>query len=114
MQHSEPTVVHDPGKSRFEIRQDGAVVGFADYQRNGSTVSLTHTVVDPAFEGRGLGSALARTALDAARDQGDTVLPFCDFIRSYVEQHPEYLDLVPAGQRTRFGLAPGDPESGHT
>jgi predicted GNAT family acetyltransferase len=82
------------------------VAGFADYRRRGSTISFTHTVIDPSFEGRGLGSILARGALDAARDAGMAVLPFCPFIRRYIQRHPAYLDLVPADQRTRFDLQP--------
>jgi predicted GNAT family acetyltransferase len=103
---SAPVVVDAPAASRFEILVDGAVAGFAEYRRTSSSVSFTHTVVDPAFEGRGLGSVLARGVLDASREAGLTVLPFCPFIRSYIRRHPAYLDLVPAGRRAEFGLAP--------
>ncbi|MEV1200449.1 N-acetyltransferase, partial [Microbispora rosea] len=41
-------------------------------------------------------------ALDAARDAGLSVLPFCPFVKRYIERHPDYLDLVPADQRARF------------
>jgi uncharacterized protein len=103
---SAPVVGDAPAASRFEILVDGAVAGFAEYRRTSSSVSFTHTVVDPAFEGRGLGSVLARDVLDASREAGLTVLPFCPFIRSYIKRHPAYLDLVPAGRRAEFGLAP--------
>jgi len=101
----QPRVMDNSGSSRFEILVDGQVAGFAEYRRSGSTVSFTHTEVDPRFEGRGLGSALAGSALDTARGQRSSVLPFCPFIRGYIQRHPDYLDLVPADQRTRFGLA---------
>jgi predicted GNAT family acetyltransferase len=104
----ETTVIDNPGAGRFEITVGGKVAGFAAYQRNGSTVSFTHTEIEPRFEGKGLGSTLARSALDATRAEGRSVLPFCPFIRAYLERHPEYVDLVPADQRSRFGLAPGD------
>jgi predicted GNAT family acetyltransferase len=106
MTGSAPQVVDDAAGSRFEVLVDGAVAGFAEYRRTTSSISFTHTVVDPAFEGRGLGSVLARGALDAAREQGARVLPFCPFIRAWIERHPAYLDLVPAGRRAQFGLAP--------
>jgi hypothetical protein len=32
------------------------------------------------------------------------VLPFCPFVKSYIERHGELLELVPADQRERFGL----------
>jgi hypothetical protein len=102
---SAPQVVDHPEASRFEVLVDGEVAGYAEYRRTSSSISFTHTVVEPAFEGRGLGSVLARGALDAARAAGAQVLPYCPFIRAYVRRHAgEYLDLVPAGRRARFGL----------
>lgn len=101
--------VDNPAASRFEILVDDTVAGFAAYQRAGATVSFTHTEIGSAYEGRGLGSVLAGEALDTVRAQGGSVLPFCPFIRRYIERHPDYLDLVPAGQRARFGL-PGEPD----
>ena len=32
------------------------------------------------------------------------VLPFCPFVNSYIQKHPEYLDLVPESRREAFGL----------
>jgi predicted GNAT family acetyltransferase len=103
---TEPKVVDNPAASRFEVLVDGEVAGFAEYRRTTSAVAFTHTVIDPAFEGRGLGSVLARGALDATRAAGTPVLPFCPFIRGYIQRHPAYLDLVPADRRAEFQLAP--------
>jgi len=103
---NEPRVVDDPAAGRFEVLVDGAVAGFAEYRRTRSAVAFTHTVIDPAFEGRGLGSVLARGALDATREAGSPVLPFCPFIRGYIQRHLAYLDLVPAERRAEFQLAP--------
>ena len=111
MAPTEPHVVDNPDASRFELLVDGTVAGFAEYRRTASSVAFTHTVIEPSFEGRGLGSALARGALDASRQAGHAVLPFCPFIRGYIQRHPAYLDLVPANRRARFEL-PGasDPD----
>jgi predicted GNAT family acetyltransferase len=103
---NEPKVVDNPAASRFEVLVDGEVAGFAEYQRTKAAVAFTHTVVDPAFEGRGLGSVLARGALDATRQSESPVLPFCPFIRGYIQRHPAYLDLVPAERRAEFELTP--------
>ncbi|MGY1682909.1 GNAT family N-acetyltransferase [Geodermatophilus sp. SYSU D01176] len=101
-----PRVVDDPEAGRFEVLVDGEVAGFAEYRRTGSSVAFLHTVIDPQHEGRGLGSVLARDALDASRAAGAAVLPFCPFIRGYIQRHPAYLDLVPADRRAQFALAP--------
>ena len=97
-------VVDVPDRSRFEIRVDGEVAGFTEYHRRPRVISFVHTSIDQRFEGRGLASALARTALSAARDDGLAVMPFCPFVRGYIARHPEYVDLVPTDLRAQFGL----------
>jgi len=97
-------VVDNPAAGRFEIYADGELAGFAAYHRDGATVTFTHTEVDLRFEGHGYGSALARCALDAVRVEGLAVLPVCPFIQGYLQRHPDDVDLVPAGERARFGL----------
>jgi len=91
---SEPRVSDKPDESRFEISLDGEVVGVADYVRDGATVTFTHTIVEPAYEGRGLGATLVGAALDSTRAAGLTVVPQCSFVRHYIETHPSYADLV--------------------
>ncbi|MEU8722667.1 MULTISPECIES: GNAT family N-acetyltransferase [Streptomyces] len=100
----EPRVADNPGRSCFEVFDDDELAGFAEYHRYQDEIAFIHTEIDPRFEGRGLGGVLARAALDAAREQGLGVLPFCPFIRGWIGKHPEYTDLVPQGQRARFGL----------
>ena len=92
----EPSVeVRDrPEVGRYEATVDGAVAGVAHYRSGDGTITFTHTVVDPAFRGAGVGSQLARFALDDARRRGLRVRPHCPFIRAYMESHPEYRDLV--------------------
>src|SRR4051794_16548919 len=80
---------------RYEAFIDGERVGFAEYQLTDQLVVLTHTEVDDRCEGMGVGSALARGALDDVRRQGDRkVLPLCPFIKSWIKHHEDYQDLV--------------------
>ena len=97
-------VVDVPDRSRFEIRVGDELAGFAEYRRRPGLIAFVHTLIDPRFEGRGLASELVRTALAEARSENVAVLPFCPFVRGYIEGHPEYADLVPAEQREEFGL----------
>ncbi len=99
-------VVDVPEKGRFEVRLDDRVVGLASYHVEGGTMTLPHTEVDPAVGGRGIGTALVSGVLDAARERGLHVLPYCSFVRYYIQQHPETADLVAAEDRERFGLEP--------
>ncbi len=99
------TTVEDvPEKGRFEIRVGDRVVGLASYHVEGGTMTLPHTEVDPTVGGRGLGTALVAGVLEAARERGLHVLPYCSFVRHYIQQHPETIDLVAAEDRPHFGL----------
>lgn len=84
---------------------DGETAGFTTYHRRPGVIAFMHTEIDPRFEGRGLGSQLVQTALSQARSEGAAVLPFCPFVRGYIAEHGEYLDLVPSEERSRFQLA---------
>lgn len=97
-------VVDVPDRSRFEVRVDGETAGFAAYHRRPGVIAFMHTEIDPRFEGRGLASTLIQTALSEARSAGESVLPFCPFVRSYIAEHDEYADLVPREVRARFQL----------
>ena len=104
MTEQDPNVVDNPAANRFELIVGGRAAGHADYHRDGVTVSFTHTEIDPGVEGEGLGSALARGALDATRRAGSSVLPFCWFIRGYIDRHRDYVGLVPVERRAEFDL----------
>jgi predicted GNAT family acetyltransferase len=83
-----------PDRSRYEVTVDGELAGFAAYRdRDGARV-FTHTEVFDAFEGKGVGSVLARGALDAVRGTGVPVVAQCPFIAGYIARHDEYADLL--------------------
>jgi hypothetical protein len=90
-----PDVTDATERSRFQAEVDGrtAVLDYR-YEQDGRVLRLVHTKVPEELEGRGIGSALVRHALDSARDRGLEVWPECPFVGSYIRRHPEYLDLV--------------------
>ena len=93
-----------PERKRFIATVDGKQAGFIVYRLRPGLIALIHTEVDEAFEGRGIGGALARFALDQARAAGLAVLPFCPFVNAWMKRHPEYADLVPDSYRANFDL----------
>lgn len=102
-----PTVTDVSDRRRFEIVVDGAVLGFAEYRRRPGVITFIHTEIDPAHEGEGLGTLLVKAALDTARAEGLAVLPYCPFVRGFIDRHREYLDLVPVERRANFTLDDG-------
>ncbi|WP_135228282.1 GNAT family N-acetyltransferase [Deinococcus fonticola] len=91
-------------KSRYEILQGGQVVGFAEFRPVGDAVMLPHTEIEQGHEGEGLGSQLAKFALDNVKTEGKRVIPMCPFIAGYIRRHPEYTELVHPQQRGVFKL----------
>ena len=96
-------VVNNEAAHRFEARL-GDAVAFTEYRLRDGVIILPHTVVPEEFEGRGVGSALAKAALGYAREQGLEVAPTCPFIAGYITKHPEWHDIVEAGYRARLGI----------
>ncbi len=87
---------------RYVAEVDGELAGSAYFTRHGDVVEFTHTEVDDAFEGRGVGSSLARAALDDVRERGGLrVRPSCPFIASWIDKHPDYADLLETSTETR-------------
>ena len=101
----DPLVTDNADQHRYEIAVDGKVAGFIDYHDRGERRALNHTEIDPAYEGQGLASTIARAALDDIRKRGLVVLPYCPFVRSFIDKHrDEYVDLVPEAEREKFNL----------
>ncbi len=89
-----PEVKDNPDKSRYEIFVAGERVGLMTYTISGDTVTTPHTEIDPRHGGQGLGGTLVGFALDRIRDSGFAVRPLCPFVRAYIDEHPDYHDLV--------------------
>ncbi|MET0930319.1 MAG: GNAT family N-acetyltransferase [Aeromicrobium sp.] len=98
------SVQDNAAESRFEITDGGALAGFADYRKKGDEYALTHTVVFHEFEGRGIGGQLVSGALAEIATRGGSVLPLCPFVPKVIRDNPQFLELVPEGQRASFGL----------
>jgi hypothetical protein len=86
-------VTDNESRRRFELEEEGETA-FVTYVLDGEAMTLAHTIVPEAVEGRGVGSRLVRGALDSVRERGLKVVPQCSFVRGYIERHPEYRDLV--------------------
>jgi predicted GNAT family acetyltransferase len=97
-------VADAPDRDRYELSIDGEVVGFTAYRARPGRIALIHTEVDEGLQGRGLGDRLIRFALEDARARGLDVLPFCPFVKAFIERHREFEALVPGKYREQFGL----------
>ncbi len=92
----ELVVEDNPAESRYEARVGGRIVGIAVYELSDEAgpIVFVHTEVLPDTEGRGIGSRLARGALDDVRRRGLRLVAECPFIAAYLRRHPEDGDLI--------------------
>jgi len=94
----------NPERHRFEADLGDGSVAIAEYTLPAGKIAFTHTNVPPAHEGRGVGSALIRFALAAARERGLQVVPICPFFAAYIKRHDEVQNLLDPACREVLGL----------
>jgi predicted GNAT family acetyltransferase len=83
----------NPALHRFELDVEGGTA-VAYYHLSPGVITFTHTEVPPELGGRGIGSALVRGALEAARARGLKVVAKCPFVSAFMAKHPEFNDLL--------------------
>ena len=80
-------ITDNEAESRLELRA-GDRLAKLPYRRNGRRLVLIHT------EGRGIGGALVRAAIDRAAQDAMTIVPLCPFARSWLQRHPDAASRV--------------------
>jgi predicted GNAT family acetyltransferase len=108
------TVRNNQEAGQYELDADGLRLGLAQYQASPTAVAFVHTEIAPEVSGQGLGGVLVRAALDDVRSRGLAALPYCTFVRHFIETHPEYMDLVPADRRPAFGFPVTLPQAANS
>ena len=86
-------VRHNERVRRFESGSESELSRL-DYDLRGEILDLYHAEVPPHLEGRGIASAITKTALEWARANRRKVKPSCPFVSAYIRRHPEYSDLL--------------------
>ncbi|MDV6262870.1 GNAT family N-acetyltransferase [Rhodococcus yunnanensis] len=90
----------DVDHSRFDLFVDDELVGILGYRfgdgdvGDGRVVALMHTVVKEEYGDRGWAGVLVRASLNTARDRQWRIVPICTYVRRYLAQHEEFLDLI--------------------
>jgi predicted GNAT family acetyltransferase len=95
MAKTEVEIRNNPERNRYEAWVGDELGGFAQYELRDETIVFVHTEVEDKFEGEGVGSTLAREALDDVRRDGELeVVVECPFIREWISRHPDYEYLL--------------------
>ena len=101
MPAARPVITDAIARERYEAHLEGELAGVLEYKVERGRIALIHTEVLPIHEGRGVGSALVRFALDDARRRELRVIATCPYVQAHLMRHPEADDIVvgrgPAG-----------------
>jgi predicted GNAT family acetyltransferase len=86
----------NPAESRYEARRGEEVLGVVDYRLDpDGGIVLIHTGVMPEAKGMGVGTLLAKGALDDVRAKDVKLTIECPFIAAYIRRHrDDYADLI--------------------
>lgn len=104
MSNSNLVITNNEAQHRYEAALEGQLAAYAEYNLLTDAIMFTHTEVLEAHEGKGVGSAITKHVLDAARSDGKHVIPVCQFIAGYIRKHREYADLVRADVQRAFKI----------
>ena len=86
-------VTDNATKQRYELDVDGHIA-YVEYHLSPGKIDFVHTIVPKELGGRGIGSILAKGALEAARARGLKVIATCPFIAGYIGKNQNYADLL--------------------
>lgn len=86
---------HEPTErgGEFVLELDGHRIGELTYGLSGSTMTVRHTGVDPAHEGRGFGKRLVAEAVQFARQNNLQVRSTCWFATRLLDRVPAFADV---------------------
>jgi hypothetical protein len=72
----------------FVVDMDGARAQLVFAVEDGQLL-LLHTEVPEQFQGQGVGGQLVTAAVEKARAEDLTIVPWCPYARRWLEQHPD-------------------------
>jgi predicted GNAT family acetyltransferase len=93
-------VIDETAEGRLVIRGDDGKEAELVYAMQGDRLLLLHTGVPAEWGGRGIGGRLVRTALQRARSEHLTVVPWCPYVRRWLRLHPDEAAGVAIDQET--------------
>ncbi len=86
-------VTDNKAKQRFELKA-GEHLALAHYKMSDGVITFTHTEVPQELSGQGVGSRLARGALEQVQARGLKVVAQCPFIAAFIRKNPEFAALL--------------------
>jgi predicted GNAT family acetyltransferase len=90
------SVVNEEENEVYTAIVGDTALGAITYSRTGNRIVLLAAAVYPEFRRQGVATEMIRRVLDDVRTQGKTMTIICPIVRTFIDKHPQYEDLVDA------------------
>ena len=87
-------VVNEEESQVYTAIVGDTAVGGVTYSRVGDRLVLQAAAVYPEFRGQGIATEMIRQVLDDVRSHGEKVTNLCPIVRTFVDKHPQYEDVI--------------------
>jgi len=81
-------------RGRYVIALPGGMEAEMTYHLARGVMTIDHTLVPPALEGRGIAAQLVNRAIEDARREGFKIVPECSYVAAQFQRHKEWADLL--------------------
>jgi predicted GNAT family acetyltransferase len=91
---NEIKIINNEKNLHFETLLINGEFAFIEYRWHKGNMALMHTLVPEGFEGKGIAAALAKFALEYAKEKQLQIVVYCPYVNAYLKKHTEYQALV--------------------
>jgi len=88
------TVVNDEDTEVYTAIVGDTALGAITYSRAANRIVLLAAAVYPEFRRHGVATEMIRQVLDDIGERGMTTTIICPIVRTFIDKHPQYEDLV--------------------
>ncbi|MGC4099932.1 GNAT family N-acetyltransferase [Ferruginibacter sp.] len=86
---------------RFEMDVDGQIAIIV-YEETHFKMTLLHTEVPPALEGKGAATAIIEKTLEYIEKNHYRLVPLCPMVVAYIKRHPEWKMILDESVRDNY------------
>ena len=88
------SIFYEEALDRSAAYNRGKQIGECEYSPSNDRWIISHTFVEPAFEGKGIAKKLVLKVIEAARSKGVKVLPLCPYAKKMMAGKEEFKDVL--------------------
>lgn len=81
-------------KNRFYVEINGKTSELQYKKIDEKTLDYQRTFVPEELREQGIAGKIVKHALEYAKENDYKIIPSCDFVQHYIDQHPEYKGLI--------------------